>query len=99
MMNREGCARLPTVRQILSVFLLKQSALNQLIYAIDSCLMDITLQPGEFLFVNNYRAVHGRKPFKAKYDGTDRRLKRTNITRDLGKSRSTRLSCESRIIF
>lgn len=76
-----------------------QHALNQLIYAIDACLMDLTLHPGEFLFVDNYRAVHGRKPFKAKYDGTDRWLKRTNITRDLRKSRSARLSCESRIIF
>lgn len=76
-----------------------QHALNQLIFAIDSCLMEFTLQPGDFIFVDNYRAVHGRKPFQAKYDGTDRWLKRTNITRDLRKSRSARLSCDSRIIF
>ena len=76
-----------------------QHALNELIFAIDSCLMEVILHPGEFLFVDNYRAVHGRKPFKARYDGTDRWLKRANITRDLRKSRSARLSCESRIIF
>lgn len=75
-----------------------QSALNALIRSMDHCLMEIVLQPGDFLFLDNYRAVHGRKPFRAKYDGTDRWLKRVNITRDLRKSRDARRSCKSRII-
>lgn len=76
-----------------------QSALNALIRSIDACLTEVVLQPGDYLFVDNYRAVHGRKPFRAKYDGTDRWLKRVNITRDLRKSRNARSSCKSRIIF
>jgi Fe(II)/alpha-ketoglutarate-dependent arginine beta-hydroxylase len=76
-----------------------QSALNSLIHAVDASLSEIVLQPGDYLFLDNYLAVHGRKPFTAKYDGSDRWLKRINITRDLRKSRSTRINTLSRIIF
>lgn len=75
-----------------------QSALDALIHGLNNCLREYTLQPGDYLFVDNYRAVHGRKPFRAKYDGTDRWLKRVNITRDLRKSRNSRTSSKSRII-
>jgi len=34
------------------------------------------LKPGEILFINNNKAVHGRSPFFPKYDGTDRFLVR-----------------------
>ncbi len=37
------------------------------------------LAPGEILLVDNDVAVHGRVPFRARYDGTDRWLKRVNI--------------------
>ncbi|MEV0299331.1 TauD/TfdA family dioxygenase [Nocardia sp. NPDC050710] len=37
------------------------------------------LEPGELLLVDNDVAVHGRVPFTARYDGTDRWLKRVNI--------------------
>ncbi|WP_280234609.1 TauD/TfdA family dioxygenase [Nocardia cyriacigeorgica] len=37
------------------------------------------LEPGELLLVDNDVAVHGRIPFTARYDGTDRWLKRVNI--------------------
>ncbi|MEU1984330.1 TauD/TfdA family dioxygenase [Nocardia sp. NPDC019395] len=37
------------------------------------------LRPGELLLVDNDIAVHGRVPFTARYDGTDRWLKRVNI--------------------
>ncbi|NUS92915.1 MAG: iron hydroxylase [Nocardia sp.] len=37
------------------------------------------LEPGELLLVDNDVAVHGRVPFVARYDGTDRWLKRVNI--------------------
>lgn len=76
-----------------------QVALNALIRAVDKCLGEVVLEPGDFLFVDNYRAVHGRKHFKARYDGTDRWLKRMNITSDLRKSRSARATCSSRVIY
>jgi enduracididine beta-hydroxylase len=76
-----------------------QDALNVLMHAIDEQLQDIVLQPGECCFIDNYRAVHGRKGFAARYDGTDRWLKRINITRDLRKSRASRLASTSRVIY
>ena len=76
-----------------------QVALNALIRAVDRCLGEVVLEPGDFLFIDNYRAVHGRKRFKARYDGTDRWLKRMNITSDLRKSRSARATCSSRVIY
>lgn len=74
-------------------------ALSKLYHAVNEQLQDIVLQPGECCFIDNYRSVHGRKAFTARYDGTDRWLKRINITRDLRKSRSSRLDSTSRVIF
>jgi hypothetical protein len=50
---------------------------------VESAMQEITLRPGDILIVDNYRAVHGRKPFRANYDGRDRWLKRTSVSRDL----------------
>jgi Fe(II)/alpha-ketoglutarate-dependent arginine beta-hydroxylase len=75
-----------------------QHALNDLIKLIDESLTDLVLQAGDICFIDNYRAVHGRRPFKARYDGTDRWLKRVNIARDLRKSRGLRVSNLSRVI-
>jgi len=74
-------------------------ALNVLVEAIDAVITDIILLPGDCCFIDNYRAVHGRRSFRARYDGTDRWLKRINITRDLRKSRSDRSTCISRILY
>lgn len=59
----------------------------------------VALEPGDLLFIDNYRVVHGRNAFRARYDGQDRWLKRVNITRDLRRSRALRPSVESRIIY
>ncbi|KOV57631.1 oxygenase [Streptomyces sp. AS58] len=37
----------------------------------------VVLEPGDVLVLDNDVAVHGRVPFKARYDGTDRWLKRS----------------------
>jgi len=74
-------------------------AFDALVGEIDSKLTEVVLQPGDILFVDNYRAVHGRKSFEARYDGTDRWLKRINVTRDLRKSRDSRETSDSRILF
>ncbi|MEU1024463.1 TauD/TfdA family dioxygenase [Streptomyces sp. NPDC005904] len=39
----------------------------------------VSLEPGEVLVVDNDLVVHGRVPFKARYDGTDRWLKRASV--------------------
>lgn len=59
----------------------------------------VVLLPGDVLFIDNYRAVHGRAAFTARYDGNDRWLKRTNIVRDLRRSRRSRSSPTARTIF
>jgi Fe(II)/alpha-ketoglutarate-dependent arginine beta-hydroxylase len=66
--------------------------------SMDAVMQDWVLEPGDFIFIDNYRTVHGRKPFKARYDGKDRWLKRINITKDLRKSRDSRTSCTDRLI-
>ncbi|ARV58873.1 hypothetical protein BZZ01_09715 [Nostocales cyanobacterium HT-58-2] len=75
-----------------------QNALDKLIKGIDAELEDLILEPGDFCFIDNYKVVHGRKPFKARYDGKDRWLKRIIITGDLRKSRSLRSTVTSRIL-
>ena len=66
--------------------------------AMDDKIFDLVLASGEFCFLDNFRVVHGRKPFKARHDGTDRWLKRINVTSDLRKSRAARNSGETRAI-
>ncbi|AXE88334.1 guanitoxin biosynthesis L-enduracididine beta-hydroxylase GntD [Streptomyces sp. Go-475] len=65
---------------------------------IEDALQHVALAAGSMLFVDNYQAVHGRKPFAAAYDGRDRWLKRVNITRDLRRSRSARQSATSLLV-
>jgi alpha-ketoglutarate-dependent taurine dioxygenase len=74
-------------------------AMQALIDAVDARLTAVVLAPGDFCFVDNYKAVHGRRPFKVRYDGADRWLKRVNVTRDLRKSREARASSTSRVIL
>lgn len=74
-------------------------ALHYLVGEIDKHMKSIALRPGELLFLDNYLVVHGRKQFKARYDGNDRWLRRYNIAKDLRKSRDSRLNASNRIIF
>ncbi|SER28274.1 guanitoxin biosynthesis L-enduracididine beta-hydroxylase GntD [Lentzea albida] len=62
-----------------------------------SCL-DVALEPGDVLIINNHRLAHGRQAFQARYDGTDRWLKRVSITTDLRKSHERRVSATARLI-
>ena len=76
-----------------------QRVLDYVVARIGDALEDQVLQPGDICFVDNYQGVHGRKPFHARFDGTDRWLKRINITRDLRKSRDARASAASRLLY
>jgi Fe(II)/alpha-ketoglutarate-dependent arginine beta-hydroxylase len=75
-----------------------QQALEALIQAIDGELEEVVLETGDLCFIDNFKCVHGRRAFKARYDGRDRWLKRINISRDLRKSRAVRESAHSRIL-
>jgi Fe(II)/alpha-ketoglutarate-dependent arginine beta-hydroxylase len=75
-----------------------RAALQQLIDQIGDSICEVRLRPGDTLFVDNFRAVHGRPAFQAAYDGRDRWLKRVNLARDLRKSRAHRASALARAI-
>jgi L-asparagine oxygenase len=47
----------------------------------------VLLEPGDALLINNRKTVHARAAFRARYDGTDRWLQRTQIRRSLWDSR------------
>ncbi|HEY5835775.1 guanitoxin biosynthesis L-enduracididine beta-hydroxylase GntD [Streptomyces sp.] len=66
--------------------------------AIEAQLREVVLRPGDFCFLDNYKVAHGRKPFPARYDGTDRWLKRVCVTRDLRKSRTDRPHLLSQVL-
>jgi alpha-ketoglutarate-dependent taurine dioxygenase len=51
----------------------------------------VTLEAGDLLVVDNHVAVHGRSPFPARFDGTDRWLQRTFVAHDLAPSAPERL--------
>jgi Fe(II)/alpha-ketoglutarate-dependent arginine beta-hydroxylase len=75
------------------------AAFDGLCAQIEQHLADVVLRPGDCVFVDNFRAVHGRRSFRARYDGTDRWLKRLNVTRNLRGSRAWRPAPDDRIIY
>ena len=76
-----------------------EAALAVIVEQLDAALTDLPIDAGEIGIVDNYRAIHGRRAFKARYDGTDRWLKKAVVTRDLRKSRAIRESPGSRIML
>ena len=83
--------------------LLKKEALsntahrNELNHLVDKHSHEIFLNPGELIIIDNRRSVHGRISFKPYYDGYDRWLKRSYVTRDL-KTAEILFSNKKRII-
>ncbi len=74
-------------------------AFRDLCEQIEAHLTDVRLRPGDCAFIDNFRAVHGRASFRARYDGSDRWLKRLNITRNLRGSRAWRPAADHRVIY
>jgi L-asparagine oxygenase len=73
-------------------------ALGEIVGQLEQGLEDVVLESGDVFVIDNYRAVHGRRSFRARYDGTDRWLKKILVTRDLRKSRAARSSAASRVL-
>ncbi|MEU3573751.1 guanitoxin biosynthesis L-enduracididine beta-hydroxylase GntD [Kitasatospora sp. NPDC036755] len=63
-----------------------EQALHALMTELERVQHSVVVEQGSLLVVDNYLAVHGRKPFAARYDGTDRWLKRMIVSRDLRKA-------------
>lgn len=73
-------------------------ALARLGEQLEDGLIDVVLDPGDVLVIDNQRCVHGRKPFRPRLDGTDRWLRKVTVTRDLRKSAARRQRPRSRVL-
>jgi hypothetical protein len=63
-----------------------QAALDALYQAASATLIEVRLDAGDLLLIDNHDAFHGRTPFKFHRSAEDRWLLRTFITRDLSRS-------------
>jgi Fe(II)/alpha-ketoglutarate-dependent arginine beta-hydroxylase len=72
--------------------------LDALTERLEAALVDVALEPGDIWFLDNYRSVHGRKPFTPRYDGSDRWMKKLVVTRDLRRSRGSRDNALARLV-
>lgn len=75
-----------------------EQALKALVTELERVQQDVVVGAGSLLVVDNYLAVHGRRAFTARYDGTDRWLKKATVTRDLRKSRDSRETAADRVL-
>jgi len=74
-------------------------ALESVFKAVDHGLQDVPLAPGEIMIIDNLRSVHGRRPFTARYDGSDRWLRVVHATADLRRSEGFRTGDHGRAIL
>lgn len=56
-----------------------QQAYRRLTAELARVSVSVALSPGQVLVIDNDQAVHGRVPFRPRYDGTDRWLKRASV--------------------
>ncbi|GAB2968147.1 TauD/TfdA family dioxygenase [Saccharothrix stipae] len=68
-----------------------EAALADLARAFDDASRTTRLTPGDMAIIDNRVAVHGRTPFRPRYDGADRWVQRTFAVTDLRRSRDHRL--------
>ncbi len=62
---------------------LAERALDALMAELERVQQQIAVGAGSLLVIDNHLAVHGRRPFRARYDGRDRWLKKVTVSRDL----------------
>lgn len=68
-----------------------QDVLERLANAVRASTKSVVLDAGDLLVIDNNVTVHGRTPFKARFDGSDRWLQRTFVVSDLAPSASDRV--------
>lgn len=76
-----------------------QETLNALIQLVGDSLVEVALNPGEIVVIDNYEVVHGRRAFNARFDGTDRWYKRINVIRDIRRCQQALENKQSRVIY
>jgi L-asparagine oxygenase len=67
-----------------------KGALDALRKAAAQIRLVLRLEVGDMLLIDNHRALHGRTPFVPRYDGRDRWLLRSFLTKDLRRSEIAR---------
>ncbi|MFV0131545.1 TauD/TfdA family dioxygenase [Streptomyces sp. HMX112] len=67
-----------------------ERAFSRLCRQLERALVPVRLRPGDLILIDNYRAVHGREPFRPRYDGTDRWMRKLTLTFDLQRSHRRR---------
>jgi len=96
-----GSTRRPALRVDFSETQAKDAgaskALEALVDVEISARVIVYLRVGDLLIVDNHRALHGRTPFVPRYDGNDRWLLRSFVTKDLRRSEGFRPE-DSRIV-
>jgi L-asparagine oxygenase len=75
------------------------SALAALRVRASAAVVDVALAPGDVLLIDNARCLHGRRAFRARYDGTDRWLRRLAVLRDLRRTSHRRSAPDSRVLL
>lgn len=73
-------------------------AFAHIVAHLDANLTDVVVPTGGICFVDNRNVVHGRRSFRAGFDGGDRWLKRVNLVRDLRRTRPGRIDGSTRVI-
>jgi len=76
-----------------------REALTAIIDLVSESLIEVSLNPGEIIIIDNYEVVHGRRAFAARFDGTDRWYKRINVIRDIRRCNHVLESKQSRVIY
>ncbi|MEW2290152.1 guanitoxin biosynthesis L-enduracididine beta-hydroxylase GntD [Streptomyces sp. NPDC047841] len=74
-------------------------AVRNLMSELERVQQDVPIGPGSLLVVDNHLAVHGRRPFQVRYDGTDRWLKKLTVSRNLRPGYSDRDADDHRVLF
>ncbi len=75
-----------------------RNALEALTEEVNRNVIKVPFQSGDICIVDNRKVIHGREAFTPRFDGTDRWLKRINITSSLRSSAAARKSMKARII-
>lgn len=75
-----------------------QRALRYLTALLAEAQRSVTLLTGDFLYVDNFHAVHGRAPFEPRFGAHSRWFSRIVVTRDLRRTRAMRSIPNERVL-
>ena len=75
-----------------------ERALDELMDQLTQAQRDVVVEPGTLLVVDNHLAVHGGRPFQARYDGADLWLKKLTASRNLRRNATTHRGDSHRIL-